>query len=141
MRKTYKLFAVVFISALINSCAGKVLVMQAPIISMKQNNTGTVKSFSEGKPIEEKWCNSEDPVRNNNDGSKHYGMIDQVVWRAHENTHADFFVNNRFYQQGDCMWMNANIAESDGVHTPAASPMSERNKPAPHKAPAKKKSK
>lgn len=79
---------------------------------MKQNNAASAQGFTEGKAVEEKWCASEDPVRPNDDGSKHYGMIDQVVWRAHGNTNADFFVNSRFYQQGECMWMSANAASA-----------------------------
>lgn len=100
-----------FIATSFAACAPKVLVLQSPIISMTKPNSGTAKSLTDGKPIEEKWCNSEDPVHANGDGSKHYGMIDQVVWRAHKNTKADFFTDSRFYQQGDCMWMNANAAK------------------------------
>lgn len=102
--------AIAFVFA---SCTpAKFLVMQSPVISMTKLNAGAVKDLKEGSAIEEKWCNSENPVRKNNDGSKHYGMIDQVVWRAHQKSKADFFLNNRFYQQGDCMWMNAVVARS-----------------------------
>lgn len=125
-------------------CAPKVLVLQSPVISMKQNNAGSNKNIGEGKVVEEKWCSNEDPVHANDDGSKHYGMIDQVVWRAHKSTNADFFVNTRFYQQGTCMSMTANVgqvASVSGDSAPAAEPASAPVGAPAHKAPMKKKTK
>lgn len=100
-----------FLAAGFVGCApSKILVMQSPIVSMTKLNSGNAKALKEGAAIEEKWCNSEKPIRKNSDGSLHYGMIDQVIWRAHQKTKADFFMNSRFYQQGECMWMNAVVA-------------------------------
>jgi len=90
-------------------CAPKVLILQAPVISMTKNNSGDVSGFNEGKSVNESWCSGDDPVKENDDGSKHYGMIDQVVLKAHKRAKADFFVNNRFYQQGTCVLMSANV--------------------------------
>src|SRR5687768_5425797 len=100
--------SILAISALgLVGCAPKVLILQAPVVSMTKTSAGTAKSLSEGKNVEEKWCNSDDPIQANDDGSKHYGLIDQVVWKAHKSTNASFFLNNRFYQQADCVYMSA----------------------------------
>lgn len=93
-------------------CAPKVLILQTPVISMTKSNSGDVSSFNEGKSVNESWCSDDDPIRVNDDGSKHYGMIDQVVLKAHKRTKADFFVNNRFYQQGTCVLMSANVGQA-----------------------------
>ena len=115
----------------LGACAPKVLILQSPVISMTKNNTRSAKGLAEGKAISAKWCTSEGPVKENDDGSKHYGMIDQVVYRAHKKTKADFFVNNQFYQQdgfgGSCVSMKANVGteasgEAGTSAAPAASP-------------------
>jgi hypothetical protein len=103
------------LSVAMTSCAPKVLILQSPVASMTKNNAGNVADLKEGKAVEEKWCSNEDPVKPNDDGSKHYGMIDQVLYRAHKNTKADFFVNNRFYQQGTCVYMSATVGSSGGA--------------------------
>lgn len=106
-----KIFTAMILVASFTGCVSKVMVLQTPVISMTKSNAGSAKTLTDGKPIEEKWCSSEEPVHPNSDGSKHYGMIDQVVWRAHNTTKSDYFTDNRFYQQGECMWMSANTAQ------------------------------
>lgn len=104
--------AVISAFSFIAGCAPKVLIMQTPIVSMTKLSSEGVKVFTEGPAVETKWCADENPVQPNNDGTKHYGMIDQAIYRAHKNTNADFFMNNRFYQQGACVFMSANIAKA-----------------------------
>lgn len=111
MKKMKNLISFIVVAGFVSCTPAKVLVMQSPIVSMTKLNSGAVKTLKEGSAVEEKWCNSEKPVHKNSDGSQHYGMIDQVIWRAHQKTKADFFMNSRFYQQGDCMWMNAVVAK------------------------------
>lgn len=120
-------------------CAPKVLILQDPVVSMTKRDTGGVKSLKEGKSVEEKWCSDDDPIHKNDDGSKHYGMIDQVVWKAHKATSADFFINNRFYQQGGCVYMSANVGElAGGGSGPSSGGAEESVKPAPAKKAPKK---
>lgn len=98
----------------LGACAPKVLILQSPVVSMTKNNAGSAKELGEGKPVEEKWCSGDKPIKENDDGSDHYGMIDQVVLKAHKSTKADFFTNNRFYQQGTCVMMSANVGKGGG---------------------------
>lgn len=119
-------------------CAPKVMILQIPVVSMTKTSSEGVKGFKEGKPVEAKWCNSEDPIKANDDGSKVYGLIDQVIYKAHKETKADFFVNNRFYQQHDCAYMSANIAVAGEGGAPAGD---EGAAPAPAPKGAKKKKK
>lgn len=88
-------------------CASKVLILQSPIVSMKKADAGAQKELAPAAAVNEKWCATDKPVVPNDDGSKHYGMIDQVIWKAHKKSRYDFFVNAKFYQQGDCVSMNA----------------------------------
>ena len=112
MTKIKTLISFVVAAGFASCTPAKFLILQSPVVSMTKLNSGAKKTFAEGAAIEEKWCNSEKPVHKNSDGTEHYGMIDQVIWRAHEKTKADFFMNAKFYQQGiDCMWMNAVVAK------------------------------
>lgn len=91
-------------------CVSKVMILQSPVVSMKKSNSQEIKSFREGPLVEEKWCANDEPAKPNDDGSKFYGMIDQVIWKAHKSTNADFFTDSRFYQQGSCVSMAAHAA-------------------------------
>ena len=105
---TKYLFSIFFLF-FVGCATPKVLILQAPVASMQRTSSNNVKNLREGRPVEERWCNSDAPIRKNNDGSDHYGMIDQVLWKAHDRTRASFFVNCRFYQQNSCVYMSANI--------------------------------
>ena len=108
MKKIMIIF--MFASLLGSSCASKVLILRTPVISMKKRNSGSKKSLKEGKQVVSRWCSGDTPVVKNTDGSKHYGLIDQAVHRAHKEHKASFFMNNRFYQEGTCVEMQANVA-------------------------------
>lgn len=95
---------------LLHGCAAKVLILQSPVVSMKKLHTPKGESLKEGKEINVQWCTNEAPIVENDDGSKSYGMIDQTILKAHKETKADFFVNNRFYAKGSCIIMQANAA-------------------------------
>lgn len=94
------------------ACVSKVMILQMPMVSMKESNSGTQSTWQEGTQVEEQWCSDEKPVKENSDGSKHYGMIDQVIWKAHERSHANFFKDAKFYQQGTCVSMNAEAVQT-----------------------------
>lgn len=109
-------------------CAPKVLILQSPIVSMKKSNSEAQKDLTEGAAVTEKWCASDTPVVPNDDGSMDYGMIDQVVLKAHKRTHYDFFKDAKFYQQGPCMSMNAKGAGTQGSGgEPAANPKKKKS--------------
>jgi len=111
MRNPIPVLAVLMLAA---GCAPKVMILESPVVSMTKSNSGTTTALHQGKNVEEKWCGTEDPIHPNDDGSKVYGLIDQVIWKAHKATKADFFVNNRFYQQGSCVYMSANVGQVGG---------------------------
>lgn len=95
-------------------CAAKVMILQSPVVSMKKNNAPKGASLAEGKAVNVEWCQGDDPIVENDDGSNVYGMIDQAIYKAHQEAKADFFMNTRFYQQSDCILMQANVAKLSG---------------------------
>jgi len=97
---------------LVGACAPKVLIFQAPVVSMTKLNAPEGAKLDEGKPINVSWCQGSDPIVENDDGSLEYGMIDQTIHAAHKKTRANFFTNARFYRQGDCVSMLANASGS-----------------------------
>lgn len=120
-------------ASLLNSCAPKVMILQSPIISMEYTNSGSIRSFKDGKPTESKWCYGDEPVKEADDGSKHYGMIDQVVWKAHKKSAAKFFKDAKFYEQGGCVSMIAEAVKEGSTTTPSeriekSEPTKPRNK-------------
>lgn len=130
--KTKFLYALT-IAAGFSGCAPKVMILQSPIVSMKENNSGSSRNWGEGRPIEEKWCADEEPIKANNDSSKHYGMIDQVIWKAHEKSHANFFKDAKFYQQGTCVSITAeavNVSSAES-YRPTSQPSAPAKAPAP----------
>jgi hypothetical protein len=90
------------------------MILQAPVMSMKGTDTGGATVLQGGKTVNEKWCYDEPPVQPNDDGSKHYGMIDQVTWKAHKSTNATFFKDAKYYTQGGCVLMTAEAATPKG---------------------------
>ena len=93
------------------ACASKVLILQSPVVSMNKNHTEAGVKLKEGEKVDVRWCVDEKPIKDNDDGSKHYGMIDQAILKAHRETKADFFLDNRFYQTGQCVQMQAVAAQ------------------------------
>jgi hypothetical protein len=135
-----KQLAIAFIVSLVGSCAPKVLILQTPVVSMTKNSTEPGAALKEGEEVNTKWCSGDEPVVENDDGSKQYGMIDQAIHKAHKEHKADFFMNNRFYQQQTCVIMQANVAKVGGGGGAAksdaeAAPASEKK---PKKAKKKK---
>ena len=127
-----------FVMISIAGCAPKVLILQTPVVSMTKANTGSDKELKQGKAVEARWCAGDTPIKENTDGSLLYGMIDQVIWSAHKSTKASFFVNNRFYQQGACVLMSANVGSGTGTDESSAS---EEQQDSPPKKKKKKKNK
>ena len=84
--------------------------MQTPVVSMQKNSAPA--ALTEGKAVEVSWCAGNDPIVD--DGSDDHGMIDQAIHAAHAKTKASFFINNRFYQQGACVLMSANVGLAGG---------------------------
>jgi hypothetical protein len=99
----------------LTGCLQKVLILQSPIVSMKKSNSEAQKELAEGSVVNEKWCASDTPIVPNDDGSMNYGMIDQVILKAHQKTRYDFFKDAKFYQQGTCVSMNAKGAGPQGA--------------------------
>lgn len=129
--KTY-FYASVASAMILGSCAPKVMILQSPVISMTAADSGSAKELAAGKHIDEKWCARDKPAHENDDGSKHYGMIDQVVWKAHHESKAALFKDAKFYQQGECVFMSAEAVEgggSQGVTPPAATPAPAKERP------------
>lgn len=107
-------FKLSLLAVFFNSCASKVLIMQSPVVSMKRSSTEPGTSLKEGDKVDVRWCVDDKPIEKNDDGSEHYGMIDQAIWKAHKQTKADFFLDNRFYQTGNCVQMQAVAAKGGG---------------------------
>lgn len=129
------------IVAVLASCAPKVMILQSPVVSMMEANAGSTKDFGSGQPVDSKWCADEEPVTANDDGSKHYGMIDQAIWKAHKSTNAKFFKDAKFYQQGTCVTMTAeavNAGAGNGAESAPQQQGAESQAPV-KKAPAKTK--
>lgn len=104
----------------LSGCAApKVLILQSPVVSMKKSNSEAQKELADGATVNEKWCMSDDPVVRNDDGSNLYGMIDQVILKAHKKSRYDFFKEAKFYQQGSCVSMNAKGAGPQSAGDPA----------------------
>jgi hypothetical protein len=106
---------------------------------MKRSHAEAGTSLKEGEKVDVRWCVDDKPIEENDDGSEHYGMIDQAILKAHKQTKADFFLDNRFYQTGNCVQMQAVAAKGGGSSGSKAEPEDET--PAASKSPAKSKSK
>lgn len=91
----------------LTACAPKVMILQSPVVSMTKDSNGANAALPDGAPVSERWCQGDKPIVENDDGSNDYGMIDQVVLKAQKKTGADFFKDARFYEQGNCVMMNA----------------------------------
>jgi hypothetical protein len=134
--------SMLIVSASVFSCASKVMILQSPVVSMKVSDAGTNAALVGGRPVNEKWCSSDKPAQVNDDGSSHYGMIDQVIWKAHKATNANLFKDAKFYQQASgtsiCMLMTAEAVDGGGGGSQQAAPASEGASP---KAPSGKKPK
>jgi hypothetical protein len=99
----------------LTGCSPKFLILQSPIVSMKKANSEVQKDLAEGGVVNEKWCASDTPIVPNDDGSLEYGLIDQVILKAHQKSNYDFFKDAKFYQQGTCVSMNAKGAGPRGA--------------------------
>jgi hypothetical protein len=95
------------------------------MISMVKSNSEAEKDLADGANVSEKWCMSDEPVVQNDDGSNVYGMIDQVVLKAHKKSRYDFFKEAKFYEQGTCVSMNAKGA---GPQSAGAAPATQKKK-------------
>lgn len=115
----------------IAGCAPKVLILQSPVVSMKVSDAGNAKDLKDGNKVNETWCADQNPIVPNDDGSKHYGLIDQVIWKAHKKSKADLFKDAKFYQQGNCVSMQAIAAV--GGNSPVASPTQDKTVKKPGK--------
>jgi hypothetical protein len=106
-----KNMSIALVALSFTACASKVLILQSPVVSMNKNHSEPGTKLKEGEKVDVRWCVDDKPVKENDDGSQHYGMIDQAILKAHQKTKADFFLDNRFYQTGQCVQMLAVAAQ------------------------------
>jgi hypothetical protein len=91
----------------------------------RKSNSEAQKQLAVGATVNEKWCASDTPIVPNDDGSKVYGLIDQVILKAHQKSRYDFFQDVKFYQQDQCVSMNAKGA---GAQSSGGEPTARKKK-------------
>lgn len=97
----------------LGGCAGRVLVLQAPVISMSKTDIPAGMKMAELGDVNETWCTKEEPMQPEKDGSKNYGMIDQAIMKATDNgKKGDFITDARFYQDVSCMNVQGKLARA-----------------------------
>jgi hypothetical protein len=90
------------IGALTAACATpKTLVLSAPAVSMTNEGFDRNVKFISAGDVSSRFCTGDDPVSSK--GDLNVGFMDEVIYRAQQDSSARYIANAQFFVQGSCM--------------------------------------
>ena len=84
-----------------SACATQRTLLTAPMVSMTDSNEAAPNSLKPAGNIESSYCYGDEPLatKNKND----IGLMDEVIFRAQQQSGAKFIQNATFIAEGKCL--------------------------------------
>jgi len=101
MKYANVVIAAVFSLAFFSCATSRTLILSTPAVSMTDYSFPPGTTFKASGEVESTFCQGDDAITNK--GDRNVGLMDEVIYKAQQDSGARYISQAQFFTQGKCM--------------------------------------